>query len=70
MTCAKFPKLRGTGTTFSTSGKHWRPFMLNPKVAKRNAKLYRLKRQGITPTKAELAAMSEAAAAGKPIPQR
>jgi hypothetical protein len=54
-------KLRGSGNTFSTSGKHWRPFMLNPKVAKRNAKLHRLKRAGLTPTKAELSAMCEQA---------
>jgi hypothetical protein len=39
-------KLRGTGTTFSTSGKRWQPFMLNPKVAKRNAKLHRLLKSG------------------------
>lgn len=40
-------KLKGSGSTFSTSGKHWKPFMLNPKVAKRNARLHRMIRNGI-----------------------
>lgn len=63
-------KLRGSGTTFSTSGKHWKPFRHNPKITRRNARLHRLKRKGLLPIKAELAAMSEAAVQGLPIPQR
>jgi hypothetical protein len=63
-------KLRGSGSTFSTSGKHWKPFQHNPKITRRNARLRRLQRKGLTPTKAELAAMTEAAVAGQPIPQR
>jgi hypothetical protein len=43
-------KLKGSGNTFSTSGKGWIPFRLNPKVAKRNAKLYRLKAKGMLPS--------------------
>ena len=43
-------RLRGTGTTFSTSGKAWRPFALgNPRVARRNARLHRLKVKGLLP---------------------
>jgi hypothetical protein len=63
-------KLRGSGSTFSTSGKHWKPFRHNPKITRRNARLHRLQRKGLTPTKHELVAMSEAAVAGRPIPQR
>lgn len=40
-------KLRGSGTTFSTSGKNWLPFKYNPKIAKRNAKLHKLINAGI-----------------------
>ena len=43
-------KLRGTGTTFSTSGKDWKPFRFNPKLAQRNARLHRLQKQGLTPS--------------------
>jgi hypothetical protein len=39
-------KLKGSGSTFSTSGKRWKPFKLNPKVSKRNAKLHRMIRAG------------------------
>ena len=35
-------KLRGSGNTFSTSGKAWLPFKHSPKVARRNARLHRL----------------------------
>jgi hypothetical protein len=51
-------KLRGSGNTFSISGKHWRPFRFNPKIAKRNARLHRLiKAEIIKPqSKQELAA--------------
>lgn len=39
-------KLKGSGSTFSTSGKQWRPFRFNPKIAARNARLHRLIREG------------------------
>jgi len=39
--------LRGTGSTFSTSGKPWFPYRGNPKAAKRNGRLHRLIRAGI-----------------------
>jgi hypothetical protein len=39
-------KLRGSGSTFSTSGKHWFPFRGNRKIAARNAKLHRLIKAG------------------------
>ena len=40
-------KLRGTGSTFSTSGKPWYPFRgSNTKIAARNARLHRLLRNG------------------------
>jgi hypothetical protein len=42
-------KLRGTGPTFSTSGKDWQPFRFNPKLAYRNARLHRLQQHGLTP---------------------
>lgn len=42
-------RLRGTGTTFSTSGKRWFPFRGNPKLVARHARLHRLKRKGLTP---------------------
>lgn len=41
--------LRGSGSTFSTSGKRWVPWRGNPKIAARNARLHRLKRKGLTP---------------------
>jgi hypothetical protein len=54
-------KLRGTGSTFSTSGKRWMPFKFNPKVAKRNARLHRLlKAEIIKPmSKAEMQQIAE-----------
>ncbi len=56
-------RLRGTGTTFSTSGKRWHPFESNPKVARRNARLHRLKAKGLLPAgdKASLRAMADEA---------
>jgi hypothetical protein len=39
-------KLRGSGSTFSTSGKRWYPFRGNRKIAARNAKLHRLIKAG------------------------
>lgn len=42
-------KLRGTGSTFSTSGKSWLPFHHNPMLAGKKARLHRLKRKGLTP---------------------
>jgi len=52
-------KLRGTGTTFSTSGRRWVPWRPNPKLAARFARLHRLKREGILQplTKAEARAL-------------
>lgn len=56
-------KLRGSGSTFSTSGKPWRPFRYNPKVAVRNAKLHRLKNSGLLPdmSKEEMRALCDQA---------
>lgn len=42
-------KLRGSGSTFSTSGADWMPFRFNPKIAAKSARLHRLKRKGLTP---------------------
>ena len=42
-------KLRGTGSTFSTSGKRWLPFRTIPKVARQQARLRRLHAKGLTP---------------------
>jgi hypothetical protein len=42
-------KLRGTGNTFSTSGKRWLPFGFDPAHAAKQARLHRLKRKGLTP---------------------
>lgn len=54
-------RLRGPGTTFSTSGKRWRPFESNPKVAARNARLHRLRARGLLPSldKAALRALAD-----------
>ena len=57
-------KLRGSGTTFSTSGKSWKPFPVgNPKLAKQKARLHRLKAKGLTPKggKAEMRRMCDEA---------
>ena len=37
-------KLRGTGNTFSTSGKYWRPFRFNPQIARKRAQANRIKK--------------------------
>jgi hypothetical protein len=60
-------KLRGTGTTFSTSGKRWVPWHSNSKVGRRNARLWRLKRKGLLPnlTKAEARALCDQAVAAR-----
>jgi hypothetical protein len=42
-------KLKGSGATFSTSGKRWQPFQINRKLTARAARLHRLKRKGLTP---------------------
>jgi hypothetical protein len=39
-------KLRGSGSTFSTSGKRWFPFRGNRRVGARNARLHRLIQAG------------------------
>lgn len=39
-------KLKGSGTTFSTSGKPWLPFRYDPKLAARAARMHRLIREG------------------------
>lgn len=54
-------KLRGSGTTFSTSGKPWHPFAINAKVARRNARLHRVKAKGLLPA-TDKASLREAAA--------
>jgi hypothetical protein len=61
--------LRGTGNTFSTSGKRWLPFHFDPELAKKKARLHRLKREGLTPPtdKASLRAAAEEAAKCFPI---
>lgn len=58
-------KLRGTGTTFSTSGKAWVPWHGNHRIAMQNAKRHRLVKAGLTggQSKDELRALADAAAA-------
>jgi hypothetical protein len=58
-------RLRGSGNTFSTSGKHWRPFHFNPRLAAKKARLHRLKANGLTPAtdKASLREAGEQAVA-------
>jgi hypothetical protein len=53
-------KLRGTGNTFSTSGKTWLPFHYNPERASKMARLHRLQRKGLTPP-TDKASLREAA---------
>ena len=62
-------KLRGTGTTFSTSGRQWLPFHYDPAKGRKAAKLNRLKRKGLTlpADKNELRAAGLAAIACHPI---
>jgi hypothetical protein len=55
-------KLRGSGSTFSTSGKRWNPFRFDRTIAAQNAKRHRLVRAGIAMTKAELQAEAQRAA--------
>jgi hypothetical protein len=52
--------LRGTGKTFSTSGKRWLPFHYDPHHAKKMARLHRLKAKGLTPA-TDKASLREAA---------
>ena len=54
-------RLRGTGGTFSTSGKSWHPFRLNHKLARQRAKAYRIKRKGLAlpEDKASLRALAD-----------
>lgn len=56
-------KLRGSGTTFSTSGRPWLPFQFNPHAARRFQRLHRLMQTGkLQPaTKAEMRAACDAA---------
>jgi hypothetical protein len=62
-------KLRGTGLTFSTSGKQWLPFHYNPGLAAKKARLHKLKRKGLTPAtdKTSLRAAATAAMLNTPI---
>lgn len=56
-------KLRGSGSTFSTSGKAWRPFIHNPRIAAQNAKRARIVANGHggTASKSELRALADQA---------
>jgi hypothetical protein len=60
-------KLRGSGNTFSTSGKRWLPFGYDPQHAKKQARLHRLKAAGLTPPtdKASLRKAADDAVAGR-----
>lgn len=62
-------KLKGRGTTFSTSGERWLPFHYDPIRAAKFARLHRLKRKGLTPAtdKASLRAAADEAARCFPI---
>jgi hypothetical protein len=42
-------KLRGSGNTFSTSGKQWLPFHYDPIRASKAARLHRIIRKGLAP---------------------
>jgi hypothetical protein len=59
-------RLRGTGKTFSTSGKQWLPYNYNPARAAKIARLHRLQRKGLTPAtdKASLRQLADDAVAG------
>ena len=61
-------KLRGSGNTFSTSGKSWSPFRSNPIVGRRNARLRILMQKGIIrpANKAELRQAAQDAAIAHP----
>jgi hypothetical protein len=61
---------RLSGSTFSTSGKRWLPFRSNPRLARRAARLRRLKKDGLTggESKAEMRALAEKLAPrGRPL---
>jgi hypothetical protein len=62
-------RLRGTGSTFSTSGKAWKPFRHNPRLAAKQGRLHRLQRNGLTPStdKTSLREAAAHAAATHPI---
>lgn len=62
-------KLRGTGQTFSTSGKRWLPFRHNRKLARKQARLRSLVKAGLTghESKAELRQAAADAAANHRI---
>jgi hypothetical protein len=62
-------KLKGTGNTFSTSGKRWLPFKYDPVLCGKMHRLHQLKRKGLTPTtdKASLRQAATEAAACFPI---
>ena len=57
--------LKGSGCTFSTSGRQWVPFTGNPMLARQQAKRHRLVRKGIagcgTMSKAQLRAAATVA---------
>ena len=72
-TISPMDKLKGSGNTFSTSGKRWMPFHHNPKLASRFARLHKLKAKGLTPApdKASLRQLAQQAlqvGIGKNIP--
>ncbi len=56
-------KLKGTGSTFSTSGKRWWPFQAHPDVARQAQRRHRIIRKGLAPAgdKASLRAAAEQA---------
>jgi hypothetical protein len=62
-------KLKGSGATFSTSGKHWRPFRANSTILRQKARLRRLQANGLAPqlTKAAARQLCDQAAASHPI---
>jgi hypothetical protein len=68
-TRAAMQKLRGPGTTLSTSGQEWIPFRFNPRLAAKQGRLHRLQRNGLTPAtdKLSLRDAAEHAAATHPI---
>jgi hypothetical protein len=59
-------KLRGSGNTFSTSGRPWLPFRMNPKVGRQNAKRHRWMQKGLTGpmSKEQLQELADQAVAG------
>jgi hypothetical protein len=58
-------KLRGSGNTFSTSGKAWHPFKPEADKARKMARLHRMKRAALLPSgdKQSLRAMAKQAVA-------